>query len=495
MLGRFSARRPVKLRLPRLGQLRLISGQSGHEIPPSSLDEDSSKVGEFIDTRAKKLWPRENMALPGGDSIFDKLGSFNVRHAHRSNSKLNHLAETLAERPEKVWEEFKELYSQNQVILAQFGMARCTRLMSAVYAASKDRYVWGRVNRIATAVRQAGMKLNPHMHALLIRAAYRSRRFDKVFQVWTECEQSGFPRTTELWNSYISATCGCHHLDYGFNPKSSKYPAEDVLGPIYNDALDLLSQMVAEGLQANLRTYELLISSFAFKKDIEGIRTIASSVWGSPNDSDSVPITKYGSVTHPNVGTLTVIVRAFARCGEFQEGVAYADWLQERFSIDLSKKQVLKFWSTSLNWALWTASPEAFDSVWRAAISNFNVQPNRSMLTARLIHLEKNREYNLGRVGNITELLTLARKSENLGPYERDRLLKKFVHRIARNLAIRGYDARATKLVNDYSRHSPRVRKFRTRFYTYLEKSWRHNLRRKRLPRQVKTERANATLE
>uniref|UniRef100_A0A060TAA2 ATPase expression protein 2, mitochondrial n=1 Tax=Blastobotrys adeninivorans TaxID=409370 RepID=A0A060TAA2_BLAAD len=497
MLGRCSTR-PAKLRLSRLGHFRLLSGKSVHEIAPSSLDGDNSKVPELIDGRVKNLWPQADMALPASETIFNKFGQFS-RRLHHWESNAAHLSETLAERPEKVWEEFSALYRQNEQLLSSFGMIRCTKLMNIVTRESEARLAWGRANLIANAVQKGGKKLSPPMYSILIRAAYRSRKFDKVFQLWQECGQSEFSRTTGVWNSYIAATCGCYNLDYGFNPKSSKYSAEDVLTPIHNDALDLLSQMIAEGLHANARTYELLISSFAFKQDIDSIRTIVTSVWGSPTDNASAPIAKYGSVTHPHVATLTAIVRAFARCGEFQEGVAYADWLRKRFSVNLSNKEAIAFWKNSLNWALWTASPKGntdpatFDSVWSAAINSFNVNPNRVMLYARLAHLEKNREYDSGRMGNFIELLNVARQSKNLGPYERDKLLKKFVHRIARNLAIRGYDARAIKLVNDLSPHSPKLREFRSHFFTYLDKSWRHNLRRRLLPRSLKTARANAT--
>lgn len=349
------------------------------------------------DLKDTSYLPQSGRPLLSNDPLCLNFKTLTVPKSHFSDPRLEALVQNISTKsPERAWNRFETLYDEDPQILSNLDKSQCLMLLNLVSHTSSSKLpqlsIWERVKTVAEAITNGGHQLGALEYSRLIKSAFKAREYGMVEILWNEVNEAKIGKTTDLWNAYISATCGGDPSIWQIYTLSP-HPEP----PLINDPVVLFRQLCQEGCMPNTETYELLLLGFAKKGNVDGIRTITSSVWGRLGDdvheSKRYHLARYGSMIQPSLSTLTAIIHSFGANGDLEEGLEYADWLQRKYSINLSTDKALRFWTTALKWTFRNTSPRGsvhksvFETLWQTLINVYSVRPSAYMLHLRMLYL------------------------------------------------------------------------------------------------------------
>jgi hypothetical protein len=415
--------------------------------------------------------PQTGRNLLANDPLCINFNNLVIHSRHHVDPRVDALVQHIGDKlPVLSWSRFYSLYMENPRLLSSFTKAQCAALLNLTASApTKPPVTWERLQTVVGAIRNGGYGLSAQEYARLIKSAFRARDFESVDLLWREVEEQNIEKTTGLWNAYIWASCNCDVNTWpGYTLKPQPQPGT------VNDPVALFKDLCQEGCVPNSETYELLLLGFAQQRDLDGVRTVTSSIWGRLGDdahqSKQYHLARYGSMVQPTLSTLTTLIHAYGFNGAMIEGLEYVDWLQRKYSINLSTAAATKFWNAALKWTFRTAKPGGttprytFETLWESMTMVYNITPTPYMFNLRLMYLNSRRQSH--------KLMREMRWIESIPDLRnKDHILATYLNRTCRSLVRRSLKKRALKLMHEYGHKSEKLEQTRRRLLLFMEQS------------------------
>lgn len=433
------------------------------DVPAAHLVRKGLKDTTYLPQTGRNLLENDPLCIN-----FNNLVIHSRNHVDpRVDALVEHIGNKL---PGLSWSRFYSLYMETPRLLSSFSKAQCAALLNLIATApAKPTVTWERLQTVVGAIRNGGYVLSAQEYSRLIKSAFRARDFESVDLLWREIEEQNIEKTTGLWNAYIWASCNCDVNTWpGYALKSHPQPEA------VSDPVALFKDLCQEGCVPNSETYELLLLGFAQQRDLDGVRTVTSSIWGRLGDdvhqSKQYHLARYGSMVQPNLSTLTTLIHAYGFNGAMTEGLEYVDWLQRKYSINLSTAAATKFWNAALKWTFRTTVPRGtthrgtFETLWESMTMVYNITPTPYMFNLRLMYLASRRQAH--------KLMREMRWIESIPELRhKDHILATYLNRTCRVLIRRSVQTRALKLMHEYGPKSEKLEQTRRRLLLFIEQS------------------------
>ncbi|VVT48404.1 uncharacterized protein SAPINGB_P001762 [Magnusiomyces paraingens] len=244
-------------------------------------------------------------------------------------------------------------------------------------------------------------------YSKIIKTAAKTRNQDIVEQIWKYIRSSNVEISTDLWNSYIRATCNAdetlwyRRFNRNTNCESKKIQKEPIAT---NHAVNLVTQMIEEGVTPNSRTFELVILYLGQAGELDYVKSLIHSLWGvslncSREEADVVKL-HTGDLNYPTITTLSSIINSFGVSNQFLIGLQIMERIQKQYNIVLDGSSAsLQLWKSMMRWAFWTSepwgntSPFALELVWKTIIETNKIQPSGSMIHYKILRELCRRDY------------------------------------------------------------------------------------------------------
>lgn len=314
--------------------------------------------------------------------------------------------------PDEAWSEFQRAHIQDVEVLRGLSRIQWSLLLSLLTRFSSKDSSWVKVKTVFESMIHLGYQPTASESTRVIGLASKYRDLNSISEIWNLIMSSNIPRTTNLWNCYIKATCNADPALWtrkfnGTRPKSRQQEPAAI-----NNAVDLIAQMVEEGIAPNASTYELALLYLGQCGQLEQAESLISSLWGVSLESaeeDGANMSTQiitGDPNYPTYFTLVAIVNAFGVSNSLVTSLKLMESMQKKYSIDIGNNVIL--WKSLIRWAFLTSEPYgstppvAFDLIWKMALDQYKLTPDRYMILLKL-----KQEYNRRDFEAASELLPL----------------------------------------------------------------------------------------
>ena len=258
-------------------------------------------------------------------------------------SKLTTLEHALENNSSETWTKFMLCFENEPETLANLSRANWSKLFVHVSKQGKDDVKWEHLQIVFTTMVKFGHQLTPTELSIFMNKASLAGFHNVVQEVWSHINQSNIPKSILLWNTYMALTCNANperwHRKFNARSRLEKEP------PITKDPVDIISEMIADGLSPNNKTYEQAIMSLGQSGDLDYASGIISSVWkikfdNSPleNDEDSPGRVLVGSPFYPKVSTLAAVINAYGVQDQLVEGLKVMQNIKAHTTLTFPKK-------------------------------------------------------------------------------------------------------------------------------------------------------------
>lgn len=304
----------------------------------------------------------------------------------------------------EAWTLFDWAHTEGLDSLRHLSRQQWTQLFFLISRASPNAWEnWKRTELVFNVMVQLEVELTGKEYATLMRVASRARLGDVVQEIWNQLMHSKIPRSLELWNSYLRASCNADERLWHrkFNGSRSK-----ILEPATTkDPLSIISSILEDGLTPNTTTYELVILSLGHRGDADYAAAIVSSVWGiklenAPLDDDIPSPVSQGSIVYPRISTLVSIINAYGSSDKLVEGLKLMEKMQTLYKIPISGDYALPLWEKVMKWAFFSSEPWgntpgiALDAIWASIVDRHQLKPNGTMFSYKVRRELALRNYN-----------------------------------------------------------------------------------------------------
>lgn len=289
------------------------------------------------------------------------------------------------------WTQFQRVYTEDLQYIQNLSRQQWFQLFNLVSESTHNSQEnWARCELVFNSMVQAGHELNPKEISKLIKVASRAGLENVVQEIWNGIYRGNIPRSVELWNSYMKATCNADETLWyrKFNgAKSKKLPLEP---RATNDALNLVSDILADGISPDSTTYETVVLYLGQKGDLDYAAAVVSAVWGiklehAPLDDDRSTPVPIGSPLYPQISTLVSIINAYGANDQLVEGLKLMEKMQGLYNLPISGDYAILLWETILKWAYFSTEPWgntpgiALDAIWTSVVDRHHLNPNGKM--------------------------------------------------------------------------------------------------------------------
>jgi hypothetical protein len=381
-----------------LRELR-ITPKTLREPVSDSILNFSKQVGSFISDYDGRNTPKqfplqdnlvpvfeEKNAVPLMDSLTDRDGEIPIR-TDVMDPRLKEVSQLISQKEffEAV-DKLEKLFDEDQTVLHRLGNSECSSLIRiAPFWSDLAPESWRRLKMLIQMMqRHSNHQLLSGDYSRLITVAFCARDPGAVQSLWDEARIKGIPRSIELWNAYITSSCNAYppmwtELLTGRMKKLRRdFPAPV---PVAN-AVDLLSEMIQDGIAPDAETYERLILYLAQDKMVDNVRITVKSIWGIevtrddnlpdqkldfgkqkpeidvyqlinkdlPSDFSLDKDFKPGVPLYPTWKTLENIFIAFAVNDEVEEGMKTVFKMARAYGISLTASTSSRLWDSIFRW-------------------------------------------------------------------------------------------------------------------------------------------------
>lgn len=377
------------------------------------------------------------------------------------------------------WVQFERLYTDDLIFLKHLTRTQWSQLFILISeSTSNKKECWARTELIFNAIMRAGHEVSNSEFARLIQTASRAGLIEVVQEVWNAIYRANHHRSIELWNTYLRATCNADETLWyrRFNGSKSKNIPQEPRA--VNDALQLVSDILADGLSPNSNTYELVLLYLGQRGDLEYAAAVISAVWGikldnAPLDDEHRPV-PVGSILYPQISSLVSIINAYGASNQLVEGLKMMEKMQALYHIPISGNYALLLWETVMKWSYYStdpfgATPEiTLNAIWKSVTERYNLEPNGAMF-----HYKTRRELSLGNYDAVLELIPSVLKSHNVKNGEAQ--AKSILHQTARSLFHAGRLDDCYKALDKWAPVSPAFAHVKEKMERYISKSPRRH--------------------
>lgn len=319
----------------------------------------------------------------------------------------------------EAWALFERLYTDDLIYFATLPRIHWSLLLKLASQSSNDmKECWARTELIFKSMVRNSHELSHKDFARLIQTASRAGSIEVVQEVWDTIHRMNIPRSMLLWNSYMRATCNADETLWYRNfdtRRSSLVPGEP---PVINDALNLVSRILNDGLMPDTTTYELVLLYLAQRGDMDYAVATISAVWGikledAPIDDEHRAL-EIGSPVYPQISTLVAIINAYGANDQLVDGLKVMEKIQALYHIPISGDYALLLWETIMKWAYYTTEPwgstpeSTLNTIW-LAVTKQNLHPNGPMF-----HYKSRRELSVGNYDAMFALIPRVLASRNV---------------------------------------------------------------------------------
>lgn len=319
------------------------------------------------------------------------------------------------------WAQFKRIHMEEMDFVRDLSRQQWSQLFNLLTEAKADpKEKWIRTELIFNAMIRTGHELNPKEFAKLIKIASRVGLGNVVQEIWNGIYRKKVSRSLELWNSYLRATCNADETLWyrKFNGTTfTKLPREPIAT---NDALNIVSEILADGLSPDSTSYEMVILYLGQKGDLSYASAVVSAVWGikldnAPLDEGLPKPVSTGSALYPQVSTLVSIINAYGANGQLVEGLKIMEKMQALYNLPISGDYALHLWEAILKWAYFSSEPWgntpgiALDAVWTSVVDRHNLKP-----TGKMFYYKTHRDLVLRNYKAMIEFVPLVLSSHNV---------------------------------------------------------------------------------
>lgn len=361
------------------------------------------------------------LGLSKQDAFFTKQiqSGFTSKKASFLMPEIRGLTDAIeSKQAHEAWVQFKHLYDDEMVYLRRLSRLQWSELFLLISNSTHNaKENWTRAELIFNSMIRVGHEMTAREFTSLIKCASRARLPQVVQEIWNGISKAGIPRTVELWNSYMRATCNADETLWQRKFNGGKHVEEPVAT---NDPLNIVSQILADGLSPDATTYELVVLSLGQSGNLDYAAAVTSSVWGiklddAPLDEDLITPLSVGAITSPRISTLVSIINAYGSSNELVEGLKIMEKMQSRYKISISGDYALLLWETILKWSYYSTEPWgntpgiAMDAIWTSIIDRHHINPN-----SRMLFYKAKRELALRNYEGMIELLPLVMESHNV---------------------------------------------------------------------------------
>ncbi|ANB14553.1 hypothetical protein AWJ20_2150 [Sugiyamaella lignohabitans] len=389
---------------------------------------------------------------------------------------------------------FQKLIDEDENGLSHFTATQCSQLLAMIpLGPIKAPQYWPLAQKIASAIKASGHKLQAHDYARLIECAFKAHDYDSIDQIWNEV-QTNLPvslHSTDLWNKYIMTTCNAYPKFWrqwaGMQVKRNEFrmfkPDETPLA--VNDAVRLLGNMLENNIHPNARTYELVILYLCQKGDLADVRSIIWSIWHITTEPNVLrrSRSKYrkqlrpskDSPLAPTISTLKAVIDGFCMNGKVTEALRLMNRLQKEYRIDISGGsrggKAIHLWSAVLSWAFITQRPiegaftpaDTFENVWTIMTEQYGIKPTDEMYRLRGRFFDSNEKYE-DLIADIPEIL-------NSGNPHRLEIARRNLQKAVKGIARQGQIDEAVSIVNEWSQALGEFEQVRENLIKYVNTS------------------------
>lgn len=300
----------------------------------------------------------------------------------------------------KIWNKFNDFQKAEKSVHKQLPRRVWTDIFR-YYFGAKDSpaQTWEKYTTLIRTMINSGIELTAFEIALVIKVAALNGRHDTIREFWEAFGKTKANRTVFLWNMYMEVTCNTNPKFWRrkFNGSISKLELEP---PVSNDAIKLVSGIIADGLTPNILTYENVLLYLGQHGELDYAEGLLSSLWkikleNSPiedeEDSFSGAVSK-NSAIYPRIQTLTAIINTYGVNDQLAKGLQIVQKMRELYGIELNKSNSIKFWETVLGWAFNSKEPHGsisnttFDTLWTGITKGHNIKPSDTLLYYKAKH-------------------------------------------------------------------------------------------------------------
>lgn len=386
-------------------------------------------------------------------------------------SELTTLEHALENNSSETWTKFMLCFENEPETLANLSRANWSKLFVHVSKQGKDDVNWEHLQIVFTTMVKFGHQLTPTELSIFMNKASLAGFHNVVQEVWSHINQSNIPKSILLWNTYMALTCNANperwHRKFNARSRLEKEP------PITKDPVDIISEMIADGLSPNNKTYEQAIMSLGQSGDLDYASGIISSVWkikfdNSPleNDEDSPGRVLVGSPFYPKVSTLAAVINAYGVQDQLVEGLKVMQNIKTTYDINISKENSLELWEAILKWALLTKEPTgstpavAFDAVWQSITTGYKLKP-----TTRMYKYKQRFELSKHNFKGILDLVPVFLKRNNA------KAAGSALFDATTSMARHGQAENAISLIQSYVDRYPQLESRAYQAFKYINKS------------------------
>lgn len=203
----------------------------------------------------------------------------------------------------------QSLFEEDREILQKLANSECSSLIRiAPSTFDQVEESWAKLKWFTQMMEyHSGHELFAADYAVLITVAFKARDFASVQSLWDETQVRGIKRTLELWKAYITSSCNAYppmweslqltSIQKQRSKRESHHPVAVA------NAVNLVSEMIQDGISPDADIYERLILYMAQEKLVDNIRLTIKSIWGievnNYNEEDTNQVSNDAKTSEP----------------------------------------------------------------------------------------------------------------------------------------------------------------------------------------------------